>query len=71
MFSCFLKCYPRSQEGAFSPFGTANLGTKKIPTQRLSELGIVIGILELLLEFCYDLMPSFTIKNSATTYCCL
>ena len=29
MFSCFLKCYPRSQEGAFSPFGTANLGTKK------------------------------------------
>ena len=49
----------------------ANLGNKKIPTQKKIELGYVLGILELLLEFLYDLMPNFSIKNSATSYCCL
>lgn len=49
----------------------AKVGTKKSPTQNKSELGVVIRVLEFLLEFCYDLMPNFSIKNSATAYCCL
>ena len=52
-------------------FPSAKLRTKKIPTQRVSELGIVIGFLELLLELHQDLTPNFSIKNSATTYCCI
>ena len=55
----------------FCPFDDANLGNKIIPTQKKSELGIVIGKLELLLELHYYLMPNFCIKKSATTYCCL
>ena len=49
----------------------AKVDIKKIPTQRKSELGLIIGILELLLEFYYDLMPSSCIRKSATTYCCM
>lgn len=41
---------------------TAKVGTKKIPTRKKFELGIVLGILELFLEFPYDLMPIFCIK---------
>ena len=55
----------------FCPFDDANLDNKKIPTQKLIELGYVLGILELLLELLYDLMPNLCIKNSATSYCCL
>lgn len=50
---------------------TAKVGTKKIPTQSNSELGMIIGILELLLEFHYDLIPSSCIRKSATIYCCM
>jgi hypothetical protein len=55
----------------FCPFDDANVDNKKIPTRKEIELGYVLGILELLLEFLYDLMPNFCIKKSATTYCCL
>jgi hypothetical protein len=49
----------------------AKVRIRKFPTQRKSELGTEIGILELLLELYYDLMPNFCIKKSATSYCCL
>ena len=49
----------------------AKVGTKKIPTFAKSKIGIIIRVLEFLLEFYNDLIPSFTIKNSATAYCCL
>lgn len=49
----------------------AKIKAKKIPTQKKSELGIVIGKLELLLELHYYLIPNFCIKKSATSYCCL
>ena len=55
----------------FSFVDVAKIRAKKIPTQRKSELGIVIGKLELLLELHYYLMPNFCIKKSATSYCCL
>ena len=67
-------CSNKSKSTVNFPFpmvDDANLDNKKIPTQKLIELGIVLGILELLLELLYDLMPNFCIKNSATSYCCL
>lgn len=47
----------------------AKIRTKIIPTQRKTELGIIIGFLELLLELLYDFIPSFSIMKSATMYC--
>lgn len=56
--------------------GLANLpptkvDTKKLPARNKSKLGVLIGVLEFLLEFCYDLIPNFNMIYSATSYCCL
>lgn len=50
---------------------TAKVDTKKLPARNKSKLGVLIGVLEFLLEFCYDLIPNFNMIYSATSYCCL
>ena len=50
---------------------TTKVDTKKLPARNKSKLGVLIGVLEFLLEFCYDLIPNFNMIYSATSYCCL
>ena len=50
---------------------TAKVDTKKSPKNEMSFGREFVGVLEFLLEFCYDLIPNFNMIYSATSYCCL